>query len=182
MEVQIAEKSYQATLVRDDPYNDLALLKISGNFQFQALAFSDQRSAQMGEEIFTIGFPNPVMQGLNAKLTKGEVSSLTGYRDDLRLYQISVPIQPGNSGGPLVDMEGNVKGIIVAVLDAKVAFKITGEVPQNVNYAIKSTYALALLDTVPELSMRLPLPNKEGTPFDKVVNFAKESTVMVITY
>jgi TPR repeat protein len=180
IEVQIAEKSYQATLVLNDQYNDLALLKISGDFH--ALAFSDQRSAQMGEEVFTIGFPNPIMQGVNAKLTKGEVSSLTGYRDDLRLYQVSVPIQPGNSGGPLVDMKGNVKGIIVAVLDAKAAFNITGEIPQNVNYAVKSTYALALLDSLPEVCKRMPAPKIEGIPFDNVVNHAKECTVMVIAY
>jgi hypothetical protein len=79
-------------------------------------------------------------------------------------------------------MEGNVKGIIVAVLDAKIAFKITGEIPQNVNYAIKSTYALALLDTLPEVSGRLPMPRKKGVPFDKVVDCARKSTVMVLTY
>ena len=178
--VQVSNETYNARLVREDPYNDLALLKIAGNFS--AIAFSNKRSAKMGEEVFTIGYPNPVLQGINAKFTKGEVSSLTGCGDDLRLYQISVPVQPGNSGGPLLDMKGNVMGIIVAVLDAKVAFKITGEIPQNVNYAIKSNYALALLDTLPEVSDRMPSPKKKGTSFDKVVNHATGCTVMVVTY
>jgi len=172
-------RSYPAQLIRDDKYNDLSLLKVSG--RFSALAFSSKRSARMGQEVFTVGYPNPSIQGVGAKLTKGTVNSLTGFMDDLRLYQISVPVQPGNSGGPLLDMNGNVTGVIVAVLDAKAAFKITGSLPQNVNYALKSTYAQALLDTLPKISEKLSHPYKHQ-PFDKVVDRIKKSVVMVITY
>jgi tol-pal system protein YbgF len=178
--VQIADRIYQAQLILEDPYNDLALVKISGSFK--ALAFSEERSAKMGDQVFTIGYPNPGMQGISAKFTKGEVSSLTGFRDDLRFYQVSVPIQPGNSGGPLVDMKGNVRGIIVALLNVSTAVKITGAIPQNVNYAIKSSYALALLDTLPAVSEQLLKPNKKEISFDAVVNSIKENTVMVIAY
>ena len=127
----IAEgKSYPAQLIRDAKYNDLSLLKVSG--KFSALAFSSKRSSKMGQEVFTVGYHNPSIQGVGAKLTKSTVNSLRNV-DDLRLYQI----QPGNSGGPLLDMNGNVTGVIVAVLDATAAFKITGSLPQNVNYALK---------------------------------------------
>jgi hypothetical protein len=89
---------------------------------------------------------------VSAKFTEGTISSLTGFQDDLRLYQISVPVQPGNSGGALVDENGNVLGIIVAMLDAKTTFRVSGSLPQNVNYAVKSVYAQAMLDTLPEVS------------------------------
>jgi len=70
----------------------------------------------------------------------------------------------------------------VAVLDAEVAFKVTGEIPQNVNYAIKSNYAQAIVDSLPEVSERLPNPAKSGQSFDKVVNQAQKSIAMILSY
>jgi hypothetical protein len=78
-------------------------------------------------------------------MTKGEISSLSGLQDDPRHWQISVPVQPGNSGGPLFDEAGNVIGVILSKLDAIKVAKFTGDLPQNVNYAVKSIYALPLL-------------------------------------
>ncbi|MDP1845494.1 MAG: trypsin-like peptidase domain-containing protein, partial [Candidatus Moranbacteria bacterium] len=179
IEVAIEDNVYPAKLIREDRYNDLALLKISGTFQ--PLAFSAKRSAQMGQEVFTIGYPNPVLQGISAKLTKGTVASLAGIQDDLRLYQISVPVQPGNSGGALLDLDGNILGVIVAILDAKTAFDISGSLPQNVNYAVKGAYALALLDTLPGVSEKLPPPYGEQ-PFADVVNRVSKSVGMVLIY
>jgi S1-C subfamily serine protease len=179
VKVKLGNNLHSAKVIRKDSFNDLALLKISGSFP--ALAFSSKRIAKMGQEVFTIGYPNPILQGVNAKLTKGSVNSLTGIQDDLRLYQISIPVQPGNSGGPLLDMNGNVIGIVVAMLDAKTAFKISGSLPQNVNYAVKSTYAQALLDTLPEVSGNLlsAYPKKS---FDNVVDRVKKCVVLIVTY
>ena len=177
IEIVVEGKTYPASLVRDDPNNDLALLKINGSFS--AIAFSSNRSAKMGQEVFTVGYPNPSLQGVNAKITKGIVNSLTGFQDDLRLYQISVPVQPGNSGGALVDENGNVLGVIVAMLDAKTTFKISGSLPQNVNYAVKSTYAQAMLDTLPEVYDKLIAPSNSKS---NVVDRVKKSTVMVLSY
>lgn len=168
---------YEAKLICDDPNNDLALLKINGSFS--AISFSSKRSAKMGQEVFTIGYPNPLLQGKSAKFTKGTISSLTGFQDDLRLYQISVPVQPGNSGGALVDENGNILGIIVAMLSAKTTFKISGTLPQNVNYAVKSIYAQAMLDSLPGIAKKLIAPAK-GKP--NVVKRVKESTVMILSY
>jgi serine protease Do len=66
------------------------------------------------------------LQEVSAKYTKGTVSSLTEFQDDLRLYQISVPIQPGNSGGALLDDYGNILGVVIAMLNAKTAFQVSG--------------------------------------------------------
>ena len=132
-----------------------------------SLAFSPKRTAAMGEDVFTMGFPNPELQGMNPKLTKGSINSLTGLKDDLRLYQVSVPVQPGNSGGPL--------------LDAETAFGISGSLPQNVNYAVKSTYAQTLLDTLPDVVKKLPAPANK-TAFESVAARVEKSIVMVFAY
>jgi len=177
VKVAVGGKIYPAKLIRSDPNNDLALLKINGSFP--AIGFSSKRSAKMGQNVFTIGYPNPGLQGVSAKFTKGTINSLTGVHDDLRLYQISVPVQPGNSGGPLLDENGNILGIIVAMLDAKTAFEISGSLPQNVNYAVKSIYAQAMLDTLPEISNKLIGPSKSKS---NAVDRVKKSTVLVLSY
>jgi S1-C subfamily serine protease len=88
-------------LVKADPVNDVALLKAEGKFPVLPLAPSG--SVKLGESVFTIGFPNPDLQGIAPKLTKGEISSLAGMEDDSREFQISVAVQRGNSGGPVVN-------------------------------------------------------------------------------
>ena len=181
VQVLVGDKMYEADIKQIDIHNDLSLLKIRG--VFPAIAFSPARSVKLGESIFTIGYPNPLLQGYAAKLTRGEINSLSGYRDDPRLYQISAPVQPGNSGGALVDKNGHVVGIVVAILDARAALKITGALPQNVNYAIKSAYALAFLDALPEVSRKLMDPKKNPKKsFEKIVDHLKKCTVMIVTY
>jgi len=179
IKVKIQDRLYAARLEKEDSANDLALLRINGNFP--ALSFSDNSSAHMGNEVFTIGYPNPNLQGINPKLTKGEINSLTGFQDDIRFYQISVAVQPGNSGGPLLDMDGNVVGVIVSVLDEKTTYNLSGSLPQNVNYAVKSTYAHAFLSSIPGVSAKLPSPPRWKIP-DDVFENASKSVVMVIAY
>ncbi len=177
IEIFVGDKTYPAFLVMEDPNNDLAVLKINGSFP--ALAFSPHRSAKMGQDVFTVGYPNPALQGIAAKYTKGTVSSLTGFQDDLRLYQISVPIQPGNSGGALLDEYGNILGVVIAMLSAKKTFEISGSLPQNVNYAVKSLYAQAMIDTLPEVAGKLVSPSRNRS---NAIESAQDSTVMVVCY
>jgi len=177
--ISTSNKEYPAKLIRADKLNDIALLKIDG--AFSALSFASRNSVKMGSDVFTIGYPNPIMQGVNQKLTEGDINALTGYQDDIRLYQISVPVQSGNSGGALLNENGDVVGIIVSMLKAEVAFKITGNMPQNVNYALKSTYAQALIDTVAEAIDSLQKPHRKKA-FGEVVERVKKSVVMVLAY
>ena len=83
--------------------------------------------------------------GANPKITEGIVSSLSGILDDPRTYQISVPVQSGNSGGPLLNRNGEAIGVVTAKLDAETVFEWTGDLPENVNYAIKIDYLRPLL-------------------------------------
>src|SRR5208282_6284462 len=126
-----------ARVVRLDPVNDLALLKAEG--KFSPLPIAPSRTVSLGATVATVGFPNIGLQGFAPKLAKGEVAALSGAADDPRYFQISVPVQPGNSGGALVDERGNVIGIVAAKLDASAALAASGALPENVNYAVKSS-------------------------------------------
>jgi S1-C subfamily serine protease len=136
----------------------------------------------LGASVFTIGFPNAVVQGLEPKLTRGEISSLAGIADDPRAFQISVPVQPGNSGGALVNLRGNVVGVVVERLNDFRALSASGSLPQNVNYAIKSSYALGLLESIPEVSNRLKKPLSEERRLEDVAKEAQEASAIVVTY
>lgn len=146
------------------------------------LPIRSSRDVKLGASVFTMGFPNPDIQGFNPKLTKGDISGLTGIQDDPRLFQISAPIQPGNSGGPLVDSAGNVVAVIVSKLDDATTARLTGSLPQSVNYAIKSHYVLGILDAVPGLSTRLKKPQVAEASFDLIVQSVQAATVQVLVY
>jgi tripartite-type tricarboxylate transporter receptor subunit TctC/S1-C subfamily serine protease len=142
-------KSYPAEVIRVDSANDLAILKAEGTFR--ALPVQNSQSVRRGDKVFTLGFPNTFLQGVEPKYTDGVISSLTGVRDKPNNYQISVAIQPGNSGGPLISSMGNVVGIVVSKLNVEAALKSAGAIPENVNYAVKSNYLLELISTLPSV-------------------------------
>ncbi len=173
--------TYMAEVIKVDSTNDVALLKAEGTFT--ALALAPSSNTSLGTEVFTIGFPNVVVQGIAPKLTKGEISSLAGVQDDPRYFQISIPVQPGNSGGPLVDMQGKVIGIIAGSINQKVAVETTGTLAQNVNYAVKSAYILPLLESVPGLSDELAATTKKSSlSAEAAIARAEKATFLLVTY
>jgi TPR repeat protein len=160
--VSTLHETHQAKVVATDEVHDLAILKLDGNFSCLPIISSDK--VHLGDPVFTVGFPNPDLQGVAPKLTRGEISSLSGIRDSPSEFQISAAIQPGNSGGPLVTEAGIVVGVVVARLHDSNTFKQTGSLPQNVNYAVKSDCLLDLFRSVPGLNAKLPSPSLEGFP------------------
>ena len=122
------------------------------------------------------------MQGFAPKLAKGEIASLAGAQDDARHFQISAPIQSGNSGGALVDERGNVIGVVVAKLSQQAALATSGTLAENVNYAVKSSYLLSFLESVPEVAAQLKEPNTQSRPFEDVVRDVEQATVLVLVY
>lgn len=138
-------ESHEATLVQADRLNDLAILKISDDFSsMDPLPYNFSTAVkETGSEVFTLGYPLSDVMGSEVKFTDGKISSKTGIQGDVRMYQISVPVQPGNSGGPLFDSSGNLVGITSARLN-KDYFD-----SENVNYAIKSLYLQSLVDVLP---------------------------------
>jgi S1-C subfamily serine protease len=163
-----------ATVVREDADADLALLKADGNFKALGISAAD---AELGQEVFTIGFPDIRLQGTEPKYTDGKVSSLAGLKDDPSQYQVSVPVQPGNSGGPLVDTAGNVRGVVVARLDDMAALRSVGSLPQNVNYAIKGSVLRDFLRQSPEVK---PVPQSTATT--GVVELVRQAVAIVLVY
>jgi TPR repeat protein len=169
-----------AVVVRVDAASDLALLKVIG--AFDALPVVSSRNARLGATVATVGFPNVELQGFEPKLSKGDISSLAGIQDDVRYFQISVPVQPGNSGGPLVDERGNVVGVVSAQLSQKAALESTGTLAQSVNYAVKSSYLLGFLEAVPEASEEMPDAKTHEQKFEAVVDDVKKATVLILGY
>jgi S1-C subfamily serine protease len=142
----------KAKLLLKDSQNDIAFLKLERSPQLPSsnLKIGDSSNVRMGDKVFTIGYPAYWVMGQNPKYTEGVVNALSGIKDDPTVFQISVQIQPGNSGGPLFNQSGEVIGITQSALDPKVAIGTFGTLPQNVNYAIKSSYLTSLLPMLPE--------------------------------
>ena len=142
---------YNATVVATDKNNDLAIIKINDS-RFNGFGTIPYRiktsTSEVGEDVFVLGYPLTTTMGDEIKLTTGIISSKTGFQGDVSLYQISAPVQPGNSGGPLFDGNGNLIGIVNAKhRDA-----------ENVNYAIKASYLSNLVESASSISL-LPTNN-----------------------
>ena len=125
-----------------DARSDLALVNVT--LAGTSASLRAQRAA-VGEPVAVAGYPlRGLLSGFN--MTTGNLSSLSGAGGDTRLLQISAPVQPGNSGGPALDSAGNLLGVVVSKLDAIKTAKITGDIPQNVNFAINTNVLRAFLD------------------------------------
>jgi len=136
------EAQAEAVVVRD-PRNDLALLR--GPVRLPVAAIRDDGGIRAGDSVVAVGFPLPGLLASEANVTTGTVSALAGIDNDTRFLQITVPIQPGNSGGPLLDLAGRVVGVVVGKLDALQVASLTGDIPQNVNFAIKASVVRTFL-------------------------------------
>ena len=130
-----------ATVVAADGNNDLAFLTVATDAELPVAVFRSQPKVARGETVIAIGFPLHGTLSSQGNVTVGTVSALAGYNDDFRELQFSAPIQPGNSGGPLIDRSGHVVGIVSSELVSEIA----EEVPQNVNFAIKAEIVVAFL-------------------------------------
>lgn len=136
---EIHIKPLVVPVVATDAKRDLALLKVGANFKRFA-TFRDG-AIRKGESVVVAGFPLHGVLASDLKITTGTVSGLAGPGNNSTLLQLSAPIQKGNSGGPLLDLSGHVVGVIVSKLDALKMARATGDIPQNVNFAIKGDVA-----------------------------------------
>ena len=168
IKVKIAGSTVNAELVSIDRLNDLALIKVAE--VLTPISLGANSSIDLGDEIIVAGFPNVELQGTSVKITKGVISSLKGIQDDVRWYQIDASIQPGNSGGPLMNSEYAVVGVVNAKLDDKIALKASGSIPQNVNYSIKLDYLLPLLKAESEVSNDLILNIQDKRSLSEIAN------------
>jgi S1-C subfamily serine protease len=172
-------KIIQAKVVQTDESKDLALIK-ADIAPPQWLAVSKgETDLQLGRTVFTVGYPSPMVQGVEPKFTDGRVSAASGIGDRKDSYQITVPVQHGNSGGPLVDF---ATGWVVGVINAKLVDR-SGAAADNVSYAIKVNVLSGFLDSVPEAKAGMlktpPKPLVKGNE-TAVIDRTTESSVLIL--
>ena len=191
-----AKKQVIVTLVETDKRNDLALLKISST----KMASADTKSlirklgiqivplasegllrsedVELGEDVLVSGYPYGDIFSSSIKVTKGIVSASRGMGDDIGQFQIDAAVQPGNSGGPIYDENGNIVGVVVAQLNKLNVAKAIGSMPENVNFGIKAS-------TVRQFLTSSGLPTKwsnrsKSMSTKNLAKIAKNQTVMVV--
>ena len=166
------EELYRGYLVASDRNHDLAIIKIvDKRFDgFDDIPYCLGKSVpEVGNDIFVLGYPMTETMGKEIKLTGGIISAASGYKGDKSMYQISAAVQPGNSGGPLFDNDGNVIGIVCAKhSDA-----------ENANYAIKVLYLLSLINST-DLGAKLPKSsNVDSKSISKIVKQVQPFVYMI---
>lgn len=163
---------YNAIVIATDKKNDLAIIRINDSrfAGFNDISYAiKNRQCEVGEDVFVLGYPLTTYMGNEIKLTNGIVSSKSGYQGDVTTYQISAPVQPGNSGGPLFDKYGNVVGIVNAGIPGA----------ENVGYAIKTSYLFNLISTVSSTNI-IPQENTiTGESLSDIVKSVKNSVYYI---
>lgn len=165
-------RTYSAKLVISDKNNDLAIIKID-DYSFSSLGTIpytiNSNVSNVGESIFVLGYPLRATMGDEVKLTNGIVSSKTGFQGDVTSYQISAPVQPGNSGGPLFNNKGQLIGIINA--------KHIGA--ENASYAVKSSYLTNLIDLMDYPPTLHTVSTVHGKPLTEQVQIIKKYVFII---
>ncbi len=127
--------SKEGAVFHRDPKSDLALVRFTSSKQEPA-AFRST-AIRPGDQVIVLGFPYRGLLSAEVNVSTGTVSAMAGIQNDSSKLQIQAPVQPGNSGGPLLDLDGSIVGVVVAKLNAVAVARATGDIPQNVNFAIK---------------------------------------------
>ena len=165
-------KTYSAKVVVEDKNNDLSMLQIDDP-SFTTLGtipyIIANRASDVGSSVFVLGYPLRATMGDEVKLTNGIISSKSGFQGDVTSYQITAPVQPGNSGGPLFDDKGNIIGIINA--------KHVGA--ENASYAIKASYLMNLIDLMPTTPKLQTISTVAGKSLTEQVKILKKYTYII---
>ncbi len=128
-------QTYTANIIAVDKKNDLALGKV--NFSDNDYISMSDDGARLGEEVIVAGFPFQQHLSESIKVTQGIISSLSGPGNDYSIFQMDAAVQPGNSGGPIINNQGELIGVTVAKADSDVFYEETGSLPENINFGIK---------------------------------------------
>ena len=172
------KQAIPARVVAADEKNDVAILEADmRGRKLRPIPFA-KSSSSLGARVFTIGYPHSDILGVSPKVTSGEVSGTLPL--DPTKVLISVPVQSGNSGGPLINMNGEAVGLVIQKLSATAVFRQTGDLTENTNFALKVRYVDALLDDLPKLGVNMVFPSIKGTLLEDWVGAYKDSVVFVL--
>ena len=172
----INKKIIECEVIMADAFNDIALLK--ANIKSKPIPISSS-TTNKGASVSTFGYPLPTLQGNELKITFGHINALSGIKGDFRYYQIDTPIQPGNSGGPLINKYGEVIGIVSAALSQNYTLKNAGVLNQNVNYAIKIGYVQPILKQFHVNTKNLKHKIKKDT--EQLVKEVEKSVIIIVS-
>ena len=159
---------------------DLAVLSVPGVFGLTPAPLADD-DAVLAEDVFAFGFPLPNTLGASLGFSRGSVSSMVGLRSEKRQFRMTAPVQPGNSGGPLLDNEGRVIGIVTSKLNAMRIATETGDIPQGMNFAIKAS---TLRDYLVRTKLGVTLVTRKRQPqmTPEIAKLASRFTYQVLCY
>ncbi|HQQ93983.1 MAG TPA: trypsin-like peptidase domain-containing protein [Bacteroidia bacterium] len=169
-----SSQEYKAELVKVDKENDLAVLKINDpafkNMENLRYAFKESGTLEVGSSVFTLGYPLALNgMGKEVKFTDGKISAKTGYEGAMNTFQTTVPVQPGNSGGPVFNNQGQLIGVINA------SVKNT----DNVSYAVKLNYIRNLIEVLNE-SLETPSDNSiANLPLEEKIRILSKYVVLI---
>lgn len=169
------QPAVEGRLLGSDETNDLAVLKTEIKPQKVA---SLRIGARLGEPVAVFGYPLSQVLASSGNFTLGNITALAELRDDARHLQLSAPVQAGNSGGPLVDANGNLVGTVISKLNAMKVVQATGDMPQNVNFAIKSSVVASFLESR-GISFEANASSTALAPAD-LADHAKAMSVMIL--
>ena len=144
-EVRLPALAKKATVLAADAANDLTALRVDG-VSGDSARLADPSKVKQGQEIVAFGFPLEGYLPSAGNITTGLISALSGPANNTSLIQISTPVQQGNSGGPVMDFKGEVVGVVVGKADVIRIAKATGDILQNVNFAVSAATLQAFLD------------------------------------
>ncbi len=184
--ISFKDKKLTAKLAVKDKINDLALLQIeTGTPDVQdildsvtALPVGSVKTVTEGDRVYAVGYPLSPMLGKKVRVSEGIINSLVGMDDDPREFQISIPIQPGNSGSPLFNTNGQVIGVVSSSLGDMYTLARTASIPQNVNFAVKINYLNTLIPLLPDKID--PLTQSSGEQLTASQLLAKVRTSIVL--
>lgn len=163
-------KPIPATVSKRSFLNDVALLKLekpASNY----LTFADLYATKLGQQVYTLGYPAAAILGKAIKYNDGTITSLSGLLDETSWVQVSVPTQPGNSGGPLLDTSGNIVGMINSKAATEPFKQLVGTIPENVTWAVKAVHIVPILPAqcMPAMSPNTPASAKSIEEAERAV-------------
>ncbi|SBW01315.1 exported hypothetical protein [uncultured delta proteobacterium] len=177
VEDTFARKTYDAEVIVVDKENDLAIVKVSA--RSRALPIGDSKRVRKGQDVLALGYPMMGDQGKEQKATFGKINSLSGFEGDPRLFQMDAAIFPGNSGGPLLNADGEVIGINTSYLNGMHTAATRGIVVTNVNYSVKADYLKLLLASLPKQYVAANRSGSRAGNMAELVSRCEQSVVIV---
>jgi len=174
---------FPARVIAQDDEMDIAVLKVDQDIKFAALSLVQSPRISLGDEVFTIGFPDGKMQDAGLKYAEGAVDDLTGPANNPRFFQIEADVLPGNLGGPIFDTGGNVIGVLNAKRSNPVVAGPLRTLPQDRNYAVRSSFILPHVKNLPsfvEMPRSKSMPAKSGPSV--AIDRVRGAVVQILCY